>query len=94
MKTPRLSLFLSVLSLAFTAAAAGATPPEPIKFMMNPHVHGDLIAFSYQGDIWIVERDGTPVRRLTNHLARDVLPRFSPDGNSVIIDSPAPLSNQ
>jgi tricorn protease len=87
MKTLRLSILLSVLALAVTVSVAGAAPPEPIKFMMNPHVHGDLIAFSYQGDIWIVERDGTPVRRLTNHIARDVSPRFSPDGRHIAFSS-------
>ncbi len=87
MKKLRPLTFLSVFTLAFTMAAAGASPPEPIRFMMNPHVYGDLIAFSYQGDIWIVKRDGTPVRRLTNHIARDVSPRFSPDGRWIAFTS-------
>jgi tricorn protease len=80
-------MLLSVFALTLTFSNTGATPPEPIRFMMNPHVHGDLIAFSYQGDIWIVERDGTPVRRVTNHVARDVAPRFSPDGQSIAFSS-------
>jgi tricorn protease len=54
---------------------------------MDPHVHGDLVAFSYQGDVWLVRTDGTPLRRLTNHLARDAAPRFSPDGNLVAFSS-------
>ena len=87
MKTLRMTTLFSVFALALTVTAAGASPPEPIKFMMNPHVHGDLITFSYQGDIWVVERDGTPVRRLTNHLARDVSPRFSPDGRWIAFSS-------
>ena len=80
-------MLFSALILALFVSLAGAVPPEPIRFMMNPHVHGDLITFSYQGDIWIVERDGTPVRRLTNHLARDVSPRFSPDGQWIAFSS-------
>ncbi|MBT8397607.1 MAG: PD40 domain-containing protein [Gemmatimonadetes bacterium] len=87
MRRLRFLTVLSFLALAVFNHQAGAAIPEPIKFMMNPHVHGDLIAFSYQGDIWIVERDGTLVRRLTNHLARDVSPRFSPDGRSVAFSS-------
>jgi tricorn protease len=79
--------FFSVFTLALAVAPVGASPPEPIKFMMSPHAHGDLITFSYQGDIWIVERDGTPVRRLTNHVARDVSPRFSPDGRWIAFSS-------
>ena len=87
MKTLRLSILLAVLSLFSTSIVGGAVPPEPIRFMMNPHVHGDLITFSYQGDIWIVDRDGTPVRRVTNHVARDVSPRFSPDGRTIAFSS-------
>ncbi len=87
MRTPLRSLLLSFLCLFLFGASAAAFPPEPIRFMMHPHVHGELIAFSYQGDIWIVERDGTPVRRLTNHLARDGWPRFSPDGRSIAFSS-------
>ncbi len=87
MKTLRLLTFFSVLTLGLTVTPMGASQSEPIKFMMNPHVHGDLIVFSYQGDIWVVERDGTPVRRLTNHVARDVSPRFSADGQWVAFSS-------
>ena len=87
MNTLRPLIFLSAITLALTVTVAAASSQEPIKFMMNPHVHGDLIAFSYQGDIWVVERDGTPVRRVTNHLARDVSPRFSPDGRWIAFSS-------
>ncbi|TFH55357.1 MAG: hypothetical protein E4G90_11905, partial [Gemmatimonadales bacterium] len=87
MKTLRLLTFLSVFTLALNVTPSGASPPEPIRFMMSPHVYGDLIAFSYQGDIWIVKRDGTPVRRLTNHIAGDVSPRFSPDGRWIAFTS-------
>ena len=73
---------------AATAVPVPAAPADnPIRFMMDPHVSGDLIAFSYQGDIWLVHRDGTPVRRLTNHLARNAAPRFSPDGRWVAFSS-------
>ena len=66
----------------------GAAPSaEPIRFMRDPHVAGNLIVFSYQGDIWVATRDGTDPRRLTNHLARDVAPRFSPDGRWVAFSS-------
>ena len=87
MRLLRAPMLFSVLTLAFSVSLGGAVPPEPIRFMMDPHVHGDLIAFSYQGDIWIVRRDGTPVRRVTNHVARDVSPRFSPDGRFIAFSS-------
>ena len=64
-----------------------APSAEPIRFMRDPHVAGALIAFSYQGDIWLANRDGSAPRRLTNHMARDVVPRFSADGRWVAFSS-------
>jgi len=87
MKTLRLLTSLSVFAIALAVTTTGASPQEPIKFMMSPHAHGDLITFSYQGDIWIVNRDGTPIRRITNHIAQDGSPRFSPDGRSIAFSS-------
>jgi tricorn protease len=72
---------------AVEAKGAGPVAAEPIRFMRDPHVAGDLIAFSYQGDIWVAARDGSSPRRLTNHIARDVAPRFSPDGRWVAFSS-------
>jgi len=86
MKILRLVSTLAIFTLMFSVDAAGLAP-APIRFMVDPHVSGDLIAFSYQGDIWVVRRDGTPVRRITNHLARDVAPRFSPDGQWIAFSS-------
>ena len=70
------------VSHAGTPSVAG-----PVRFMRDPHVAGDLIVFSYQGDLWLVHRDGSAPRRLTNHLARDVAPRFSPDGRWIAFSS-------
>ena len=33
-----------------------ASSAEPIRFMRDPNVSGDLLAFSYQGDIWVAGR--------------------------------------
>lgn len=60
---------------------------EPIRFMMDPHVHGNVVVFSYQGDLWAVNRDGSQPRRLTHHLARDASPRFSADGRWIAFSS-------
>jgi tricorn protease len=75
----------AVLSLATTL---GAQRPEPIKFARFPHVANDgTIAFTYQDDIWIAGPDGSNPRRLTAHVARDVSPRFSPDGQWIAFTS-------
>lgn len=84
---PRPRRRFPILAAAFLVLPGAALAQDPIRFMMDPHVSGDLIAFSYQGDVWIARRDGSSPRRLTNHLARDAAPRFSPDGRTVAFSS-------
>ena len=60
---------------------------EPIKFARYPHVSQGKLVFSYHGDIWIANEDGTSPRQLTTHVARDVFPRLTPDGQWVAFSS-------
>ena len=73
-----------VLLAALAAAPAAA---DPIKFARYPHVAHGKIAFSYHGDIWIANQDGSSPNRLTAHVGRDIFPRFSPDGKLVAFTS-------
>lgn len=41
------------------------------------------IAFSYAGDIWVVERAGGEARRLTTNPGEENFPVFSPDGSQL-----------
>ena len=74
------------LLLVLTAGAVYAAA-DPIKFARYPHVAGNRLAFSYHGDIWIANRDGSSPMRLTAHVGRDTFPRFSPDGRMVAFTS-------
>ena len=76
---------LAVLATMLFVPAKGAA--DPIKFMRDPHVANGMIVFSYHGDIWIARQDGTEPRRLTYHVAREIAPRFSPDGRWVAFAS-------
>ena len=69
--------------------AFGATLPTaaPVKLARHPDYHAGKVAFSYLGDIWIANEDGSGVQRLTDHVGRDVYPRFSPDGRSIAFSS-------
>ncbi len=62
---------------------------EPIRFARLPDVSpdGKLIAFSYLGDIWVVEAIGGVARPITSHEAHDTTPVFSPDGRSIAFSS-------
>ncbi|WP_310572097.1 S41 family peptidase [Gemmatimonas sp.] len=65
-----------------------AQAPEPVKFARYAHVANDgAIAFTYQDDIWLADADGANPRRLTAHVARDIMPRFSPDGRWIAFTS-------
>jgi tricorn protease len=75
-----------LLPLALAGLTAGA-PPEPLKFMRDPHVANGMMVFSYQGDIWLAGVDGSNPRRLTAHPAFDFSPRFSPDGQQIAFSS-------
>ena len=39
------------------------------------------------GDIWTANEDGTGVLRVTDNVAREVYPRFSPDGRTIAFSS-------
>jgi tricorn protease len=79
--------FLAVLLLAVPAWTAAAQ--EPIRMARTPDVSpdGKLVAFSYLGDIWVVETIGGTARPVTVHRAHDVNPVFSPDGRSIAFSS-------
>lgn len=77
---------LVIAGLACTLVAASATA-EPIKFARYPHVAQGKLVFSYHGDIWIANENGSNPQRLTVHVARDVFPRLSPDGKWVAFSS-------
>ena len=53
------------------------------KLLRYPTYSKGKVAFSYLGDIWIANENGLGVERLTDNQARDIYPRFSPDGNSI-----------
>jgi tricorn protease len=71
-----------------SAAVLPAQQPEPAKFVRYAHVANDgTIAFTYHDDIWVAKADGSDPRRLTAHVARDYMPRFSPDGRWIAFTS-------
>ncbi|MBI4906699.1 MAG: PD40 domain-containing protein [Acidobacteria bacterium] len=57
------------------------------RLLRHPSYSKGKIAFSYLGDIWIAGENGTGAQRLTDHKARDIYPRFSPDGSSIAFSS-------
>jgi tricorn protease len=58
-----------------------------VKLLRHPAYSKGKVAFSYLGDIWIASENGADVQRLTDNKARDVYPRFSPDGQWIAFSS-------
>ena len=80
-------LLVSLLSLALLPGLSAAQ--EPIQFARTPDIspNGKLVAFSYLGDLWIVEAIGGRARPVTMHEAHDLNPAFSPDGRWLAFSS-------
>src|SRR5215467_9676267 len=80
MKKCAVSFFSFFLFLTTWAAAE-------VKLLRHPSYHNGKVAFSYLGDIWVANEDGSNPQRLTVHKARDVYPRFSPNGKWIAFSS-------
>ncbi|MCA1619195.1 MAG: DPP IV N-terminal domain-containing protein [Acidobacteria bacterium] len=75
------------LALLFLLVSASAAPAKEARLIRYPHYHDGRVAFSYLGDVWVADEDGRNVQRLTVNRARDVYPRFSPDGKWLAFSS-------
>lgn len=58
---------------------------EPIRLPNNPALSpdGKLLAFDWNGDVWIASASGGEARPLTAHPGKDSQPKFSPDGQEI-----------
>lgn len=75
----RYSFFLSsVLLVGALAAPAGAE-----TWLQSPALSRTQIAFTYAGDVWIVDREGGDARQLTTGAGVETEAAFSPDGQWV-----------
>ncbi len=69
--------FTGLFSLNFTNAQ------EESRLLRFPATNDEQIAFSYAGDLYIVNIDGGVARRITSHNGYEMFPRFSPDGKNI-----------
>jgi tricorn protease len=73
--------------LVWLASGPAFRAASPIRLARYPDYHAGKIAFSYLGDIWVVNEDGANAQRITDNLGRDTYPRFSPDGRLIAFSS-------
>src|SRR5437764_863237 len=81
MKKAYLLVFCALIALSATASAKEA------RLIRYPNYNQGRVTFSYLGDVWVADEDGRNVQRLTVNRARDVYPRFSPDGKWIAFSS-------
>jgi len=70
-------LTLGLLELTTTAQA------QDTRLLRDPAMSKDKIAFVYAGDIWLANRDGSNVKRITAFEGVEADPHFSPDGTTI-----------
>ena len=84
-------LFFSILLAAFlwfvVTPELAAQSANPYALLRKPTVSKTHIAFSYGGDLWIVDRNGGAAKRLTSDVGIETDPVFSPDGTFIYFSS-------
>ncbi|MCC7374633.1 MAG: PD40 domain-containing protein [Verrucomicrobiales bacterium] len=66
--------------LLATASSVFAVDLADTRMAADPAVSAERLVFEYAEDLWVSDRDGSHVRRLTSHPGVESMPRFSPDG--------------
>jgi tricorn protease len=58
----------------------GPVAAEEARLLRFPTLHGNRVAFTFAGDLYLVPATGGVARKLTSHEGNEIFPRFSPDG--------------
>ncbi len=74
---------LTLLLFCLAAISLRAQSSNQYALLRKPTVSKTQIAFSYGGDLWIVDRNGGEARRLTSDVGIEIDPVFSPDGTMI-----------
>ena len=76
------SVFLFLISSCWLSSEA-QDAPTGTRMLSQPALSAEHVAFAYDGDLWVANRDGSNPRRLTSHEGVENSPRFSPDGQTI-----------
>ena len=76
-------VLLVTLLFVLAAPELAAQSSSQYALLRKPTVSKSQIAFSYGGDLWVVDRNGGEARRLTSDVGIEIDPAFSPDGSMI-----------
>ena len=76
-------LFVLVFTTALPVFLFGTIDIKDTKFLSQPTISENHIAFVYAGDLWVADSDGKNVRRLTSDDGIESSPVFSPNGKLI-----------
>lgn len=80
----KLSLF-SLFAFMFLCAAvvSAADKQQEARLLRFPAVGNNTIVFTYAGDLYAVDINGGPAKKLTSDVGYEMFARFSPDGKTI-----------
>ncbi len=78
-------MLAKVFTVAILVASAitASADASPVGYYRFPAIHGDVVVFTAEGDLWTVSTAGGVARRLTTHLGQETHSAISPDGGQV-----------
>jgi len=79
--------YACTLLAALSAIPASAGERPDAVLIRYPDVSQTHIAFRYDGDIWLVAKEGGEARRITTTEGNESFPRFSPDGQRLALQA-------
>ncbi len=79
----RFLLFSLLLLYSLPGIIPGEMALSATKFLTQPALSQNQIAFVYCGDLWVADLNGQNVRRLTSDDGIESNPQFSPDGKTI-----------
>ncbi len=62
---------------------AADAPGRQRGYYRDPAMHGEMVVFTSEGDLWTVSMRGGEARRLTSGAGREAMAKISPDGATV-----------
>ncbi len=72
-----------VLALVLLSALASAPALAASEYIQTSDIHGDMIVFTAESDLWLTSTSGGIPQRLTTHEGAEYFPAFSPDGKLI-----------